>query len=272
MKRIENFAIKKAYENGYSHEECDLRWEICGVGLDILRNINEVKDKIDADNKTEIKFINKGTRKPTTRGERYEATKKAKENALHKSRHTRKGSYVPIYRGEHGETKMKAMPISEWLQEGDKAFWKHVPAAKRTGNRQRYDWKKEFRRLRRHEGKNLCFNYEAEDATEMEDIWMIPDEGWLEDYPEEAERMEELEKQERIEWMQYLEDMEEESDKKQNLYEYYLDPGPEIWNEEEGRYYEGKPIPSGQAALEWIREHNLIDELERWVKEKIGEI
>ena len=176
MKKIENFDTKKAYANGYSEEEWDLRWNICGIPLEILFNVNEIADKIDDDNETETYFV-KGTRRPSTRGSRRKATAKAKRKAKRNEPFT----YSLVDHGDYV------------IHKGNTHAWHPV-------------WKKIDIRLRRHEGKNLCFNYEAEDATETEDIWLIPDEGWLEDYPEEAERLEELENQERIEWMQYLED------------------------------------------------------------------
>lgn len=164
MKKIENFATKKAYANGYSHDEWDLRWEICGVGLDILYNVNGISDKIDSDNETETYFV-KGTRRPSTRGSRRKATAKAKRKAKRNEPFT--NSLV-----DHGDYVIHKGNTYAWHPE----------------------WKKIDIRLRRHEGKNICFNYEAEDATELETEMDVED--WLL----------ELENQERIEWMQSIED------------------------------------------------------------------
>lgn len=98
----------------------------------------------------------KGTRNHRNHRNRYDINKDAKADAIKKARYSLKGGYTPIYRWENGETKINFMPTSEWLSEGEKAFWKHVKAAKKTGNRQRFDWKKAENRKNRHNGKYIC--------------------------------------------------------------------------------------------------------------------
>ena len=118
----------------------------------------------------------KGTRKPTNRGDRRDLTDKAKANAIRKAYCSHKGGYTVIYRGENGETKVKSVPISEWLAEGKKAFWKNVKAAKKTGNRQRFDQKKADSKKHRHEGKGVCRDYTEDDyLSDLSDMEYLYD-------------------------------------------------------------------------------------------------
>lgn len=121
-KKIESFDTMKPYRNGFSTAEADLRWEICGVPLDIYFNTNGVRNKIDSDVVNVDEDTRKGTRKPSTRAERR------KETATAKNRRKRLGNYSLNY----------IMPNSGKVKDtGLKPYFKGDKVYKRTHN---YMW------------------------------------------------------------------------------------------------------------------------------------
>ena len=149
-RKIESFETLKPYVNGFTTAEADLRWEICGVPLDIFFNKNGVKDKIASDVINVDDDVHKGTRKPGNRGQRRK-----------KEKHLKK-EYKKNYNRTHA-------PIRAIVRNNEKVVY--VPYS----STYRYDWKKRESRLIRQNGKEICRNGYSEYSEYLE---MLDDIAW----------------------------------------------------------------------------------------------